>query len=122
VSETEEPGDSPYEDAQEQGYEGEQRVDNDDAQTATGQFEPHLIDLDPHEGAAGDAVRIVGNGLVTVTSVTFGGVEAEFTVDGDVAINATVPEGSGTVDVAVTNPNGSTDLGDAFTYGSDPAA
>ena len=107
---------SSFEQGQEEGFEGEQRVDNNEEQTLTGQFTPNLKGLQPDTGAAGDTVHIAGNGLSSTTSVKFGDAEAEFEANGDVQLVVTAPEGTGTVTVTVTNPNGTTDLGDAFTY------
>jgi uncharacterized protein (TIGR03437 family) len=51
-------------------------------------------------------VIILGNGLTGSTSVTFNGVEAEFTVESDTYIKATVPAGATTGVVSVVTPTG----------------
>lgn len=50
-------------------------------------------------------VLILGNGLTGSTSVTFNGVEADFTVESDTYINATVPAGAETGVVSVVTPS-----------------
>lgn len=60
---------------------------------------------------------IAGTSLGGATKVTFGGVDAyEFTVKSDTEIEATVPNGYGTVDVVVVTPNGTATKPDGFTY------
>ncbi len=64
-------------------------------------------------------VRIGGQGFTGATAVKFGGTDAtSFTVDSDGQITAVVPAGSGTVDVTVTGPDGTstTSAADQFTY------
>lgn len=80
------------------------------------EFTPELTGLQPDQGAAGDTVHIAGNRLVTTTSVKFGDADAEFETNGDVQLVVTAPDGSGAVPVTVVNPNGPTELADAFTY------
>lgn len=79
---------------------------------------PTISSLSPTSGpsAGGTSVTITGSGLTGTTSVTFGGTEATaFTIDNDTQISATTPAGTaGTVDVVVTNPEG-TATG-SFTY------
>jgi hypothetical protein len=107
---------SSFEQGQEQGFEGEQRVDNNEEQTLTGQSDLHLDSLAPQSGSAGDLIRVIGNGLSATNSVKLGDADAEFEAKGDGLLEVTVPEGSGTVDVVVATPDARTDLGDAFTY------
>ncbi len=66
----------------------------------------------------GDSVTISGSNFVGVTAVTFGGKAAtSFQVLGTSTILAVVPAGSGQVQIAVTNPQG-TATGQTFTYSS----
>ena len=77
--------------------------------------------------SGGNAVSIVGSGFTGATRVNFGGVviPASGLTDGsDTFINLTVPAGStGTVDVTVTTPNGTSAItpGDRYTYEAAPA-
>jgi len=69
--------------------------------------------------AGGTGVTISGSGFTTATAVDFGaGNPASFSVISDTEIDATSPPGSGTVDVTVTGPGGtsSTSVADQFTY------
>lgn len=73
--------------------------------------------VEPDEGEEADEVVIYGVNFVGVTDVEFGGVPAaSFTVNSGRQITATVPAGSGTVDVAVTTAEGTSVLTDGFTY------
>jgi len=60
----------------------------------------------PVAGPVGQSVLILGNGLTGSTSVTFNGVAAEFTVESDTYISATVPTGATTGTVSVVTPSG----------------
>jgi hypothetical protein len=57
-------------------------------------------------GKIGIEVVILGNGLTGSSSVTFNGVEADFTVESDTYIKATVPKGATTGVVSVVTPAG----------------
>jgi uncharacterized repeat protein (TIGR03803 family) len=65
-----------------------------------------LVETAPVAGPVGQSVIILGNGLTGSTSVTFNGVEAEFTVVSDTYIQATVPQGATTGVVSVVTPSG----------------
>jgi Hypothetical glycosyl hydrolase family 15/IPT/TIG domain len=70
-------------------------------------------------GAGGTSVTITGSGFSSATAVDFGAANpASFSVLSDTEIDATSPSGSGTVDVTVISPGGtsSTGLTDQFTY------
>ena len=84
---------------------------------------PSVVNLSSPSGRAGDALLINGNDFVNVQGVSFGGVAASFTQTGPSQIRATVPAGSGTVDVRVTTPDGASAVvpADRFTYASAPA-
>jgi hypothetical protein len=69
--------------------------------------------------AGGTAVTIAGSGFTNATDVGFGSTNAAaMTVDSDVQITATSPAGTGTVDVTVVTPAGTsgTTAADQFTY------
>ncbi|GIW13476.1 MAG: hypothetical protein KatS3mg062_0915 [Tepidiforma sp.] len=76
--------------------------------TCTGTPVPTVTSVSPASGAAGTTVTITGTNFTGVTSVTFGGVAASFTVVSSTQITATVPTGvaAGVVDVRVTNAAG----------------
>ncbi|MET8629840.1 IPT/TIG domain-containing protein [Kitasatospora sp. NPDC004669] len=77
---------------------------------------PVIGSVSPVSGAAGSVVTLTGSGFSGVTAVRFGAVVASlFTVVSDTQITATVPVGSGTVQVTVTTPGG-TSNGVAFSY------
>jgi uncharacterized repeat protein (TIGR03803 family) len=65
-----------------------------------------LVKTVPVAGAVGQSVLILGNNLTGSTSVTFNGVAAEFTVESDTYIKATVPAGASTGVVSVETPSG----------------
>jgi uncharacterized repeat protein (TIGR03803 family) len=60
----------------------------------------------PQMRGTGAKVLILGQGLTGATSVTFNGVSAEFTVDSDTEITATVPTGATKGYVKVVTPGG----------------
>jgi hypothetical protein len=73
--------------------------------------------------AGGTTVTIIGSNFTGATAVTFGTTPAtSFTIVSSTKITATVPAGTGTVDVTVTNSNGksSTSSADQFTYEGKP--
>jgi hypothetical protein len=83
--------------------------------------DPVVSGVSPSDGpvAGGTPVTINGTGFTTATSVDFGtGNPATFTVVSDSEIDATSPAGSGTVDVTVISPGGTspTSSEDEFTY------
>jgi hypothetical protein len=81
---------------------------------------PKINSLSPSESscvspAGGETITIGGSNFVGVTSVTFGGASVPFQVYGTSSIVATIPNGSGTVPVAVI-ANGGTATGISFSY------
>lgn len=80
---------------------------------------PRIVELKEPTAAAGAEVKILGINFVSVSKVAFGGVEAvDFEVESDHEITVTVPAGSGTVDVVITNSKGDSAVVPAgsFTY------
>ncbi len=83
---------------------------------------PTVTGISPPAGplAGGTTVTISGSGLSGATSVKFGGVTASFTVTSDTEISATVPAATdtGSVDVTVTTPGGTSAIcaADQFAY------
>ena len=65
-----------------------------------------LIETVPTGGKVGKRVVILGNGLTGTTSVMFNGMPAEFTIESDTYIKATVPAGATTGVVSVVTPSG----------------
>ncbi len=75
----------------------------------------------------GETLEIDGSGFSNATAVTFGSQPAQsFTIESASKINAVIPNGTGTVDITVTSPKGTSPLihADQFTYppGSVPPA
>ncbi len=60
----------------------------------------------PATGKAGTSVIILGYALNETTGVTFNGVQANFTVESDTYIKATVPAGASTGKISVVTPSG----------------
>ncbi len=65
-----------------------------------------LVQTAPGIGKVGQHVLILGNDLTGTTSVTFNGVPAEFKVEKNTFIRATVPAGATTGTVSVVTPSG----------------
>jgi RHS repeat-associated protein len=87
---------------------------------------PAVTNVMPAVGPEGGqtAVTITGTGFTGATAVSFGGQAAtSFTLNSGSQITATAPAGTGTVDIIVTTPGGtsSTGPGDQFTYLPAPA-
>ncbi len=84
---------------------------------------PTVTLINPTTGPAigGVTVTITGSGFTGATAVDFGTTPAtSYQVVSDTEVTATAPESSGTVDVTVTTPGGTstTGPGDQFTYQS----
>ncbi|MDT0456451.1 IPT/TIG domain-containing protein [Streptomyces sp. DSM 41527] len=78
---------------------------------------PVLSSVVPASGpsSGGTTVTLTGSGFTGVSAVRFGGVSASFVVNSATQITATAPAGSGTVQVTVVGPGG-TSNGVPFTY------
>ncbi|MGO9880317.1 MAG: IPT/TIG domain-containing protein [Acidimicrobiales bacterium] len=99
------------------------------ARSAADQFgytaAPTVTSISPSAGplAGGTSVTVVGTGLTGASAVKFGNTAAAtFTVNSSSSITATSPSGSGTVDVTVTTPGGTsaTSAADQFSYTAAP--
>jgi hypothetical protein len=79
---------------------------------------PTLTGLSPNNGpaAGGTSVTITGSNFTGATAVNFGSNAAGFIVNGPTTITATSPAGSGTVNVTVTTPGGTTVAGTASLF------
>jgi IPT/TIG domain len=83
---------------------------------------PSVLRVAPSTGSAGGSVVLTGSGFTGATAVNFGDVSSEkIDVDSDQQITATVPAGTGTVDVTVTTPAGTSVASEAarFTYSNE---
>ncbi|WP_371502064.1 IPT/TIG domain-containing protein [Kitasatospora sp. NBC_00374] len=91
--------------------------------TYTGSAAPTLGVVSPNQGASagGTSVTLTGSGFTGATAVKFGATAAtSFTVVSGTVISAVAPAGSGTVQVTVTTPGG-TSNGVAYSYLPAPA-
>ena len=85
-----------------------------------------VANVEPHEGPTGGGTQVAINGidLSGATAVDFGSTAAaSFKVESSTSITAVSPAGSGTVDVTVTTPEGTsaTSPADRFSYGNLPS-
>jgi alpha-tubulin suppressor-like RCC1 family protein len=92
---------------------------------AFGEPIPTVASVSPNVGptAGGTVVTINGNTFTGASSVKFGSAQASsFTVDSASSITALAPPGTGTVDVTVTTPSGTSPTGsfDHFTFQAPP--
>jgi hypothetical protein len=76
---------------------------------------PHISSFAPTDGPAGTSVDIQGANFSGATSVMFNGTGANFTVDSDSAIHATVPNGATTGPISVMTPSGTDTSSTVFT-------
>jgi hypothetical protein len=81
---------------------------------------PVVTGISPASGptAGGTSVSITGTNLSGATGVSFGGAGGSITADSGTKITATSPAGSGTVNITVTTPGGTSEItsADKFTY------
>jgi hypothetical protein len=81
---------------------------------------PKVTGLGTSSGTEGTPVNIYGTGFTKITGVAFGGTEvSSFTRVNSREITTTAPAGTGTVDVTVTNKDGTSVINepdDEFTY------
>ena len=86
---------------------------------SSGAAAPAVTSTSPKSGGVATAVTVTGSGFTGATSVRFGGNTATaMTVVSDAQIIATSPPGSGTVDITVVGPAGTSAISPAarFTY------
>ncbi len=86
---------------------------------------PTVSKLEPSNGytTGGPPITITGTNLTGATAVKFGAASAKsFTVNSETSITAIPPPGSGTAEVTVTTPEGTspTSAADVFTYATPP--
>ena len=67
---------------------------------------PVVTGIGQSRGAVGSIVSISGSGLSDASTVSFGGMPAQFTVGSDAQISAAVPSGSLTGPITITTPEG----------------
>lgn len=82
---------------------------------------PAVTQVTPVTGPAGTTVTVTGTGFTGATAVSFGSTPATFTPSStaaDTELLVTVPAGSGTVNVTVTTPSGTSPAtpADEFTF------
>jgi len=79
---------------------------------------PSVSGVSPSAGVTGNSVTVTGTNFTGATAVDFGSTSATFTVVSAEEITCTAPQGTGTVDVQVTTPNGTspTSSADLFQY------
>ncbi|WP_235445011.1 beta strand repeat-containing protein [Streptomyces sioyaensis] len=90
--------------------------------TYTSASVPVLSSVSPNSGttAGGTTVTLTGTGLAATSAVRFGATAAaSFTVVSDTVLTAVAPPGTGTVQVTVTTPGG-TSNGVSYTYSVTP--
>lgn len=83
------------------------------------QAPPSISSIAPSSGptAGGQAVTITGANFYSVTSVTFGGTMAAFTVNSPTSLSVTTPShAEGAVDVAITAGGGTVTATGGYTY------
>jgi hypothetical protein len=79
---------------------------------------PTVTAVSPNEGPAGTTVTITGTNLTGATAVRFGASSASsYTVESATSITAVAPAGTGTVDVTVTTPGGTSAMSSADQFG-----
>jgi len=77
---------------------------------------PQLLNFDPPSGPVGTLVTITGNSLTQTQEVGFGNrVPAQFTVDSDRQVTATVPQGAKTGKVGIQTQGGTAISAETFT-------
>ena len=83
--------------------------------------DPSVLRIDPTSGQPGQPLELTGSGFTNASVVTFGNESAEPTVVSDQKIMTTIPQGTGTVDVTVTTPAGTSAASEAtrFTYSTE---
>jgi hypothetical protein len=86
---------------------------------------PIISSFTPGSGAAGVTVTISGSAFTGTAAVTFNGVAADFTVNSDTELTATVPTGASSGPIAVQTPAGTGTSANSFSVtggGTSPPA
>ena len=98
----------------------EQATRPPESRPTTGGGGPSVGSVDPTTGVPGEPVMLTGSGFTGATAVMFGNERAEPAVISDQVITTKAPQGTGTVDVTVTTPAGTSVVNDAakFKYSS----
>jgi PKD repeat protein len=86
--------------------------------TVTG-VPPVITYFAPNSGSAGTTVDMLGSAFTGATSVTFNGMAADFTVDSDTELHATVPAGAVSGRIQVATPVGTAATSSSFTVITD---
>ena len=81
---------------------------------------PKVTKVEPQRGATGSTVSIHGVNLSNATSVTFDGSSANFAIETDVLITATVPADIIEGNISVASPEGTASIPGAFTVTTSP--
>jgi len=76
---------------------------------------PNITDFSPPSGPVGTQVTLGGTGFTGATAVKFGTKAAQFTVNSDSQITATVPTAAKTGKISVTTPGGTATSTSSFT-------
>jgi len=85
---------------------------------------PSITEVSPTSGpeAGGTTVTVSGTDLTGTTAVKFGATSAtSFTINSDTSLTAISPGGTGTVDVSVTTPRGTSTSGPSDRFAYEPA-
>jgi hypothetical protein len=64
------------------------------------------VEAVPYAAKVGRTIKVLGQGLTGTTAVAFNGVTANFTVQSDTYLTATVPMGATTGSIIVNTPSG----------------
>lgn len=75
---------------------------------------PQVSSFSPSDGPVGTSVTIDGSGFSTASSVRFNGTSAPFSANSDSQIVASVPSGTTSGPISVSNPNGTSTTSTAF--------
>jgi hypothetical protein len=75
---------------------------------------PQVASFEPGEGPVGTLVTLAGLGFTGTTVVAFDGTPADFVVDSDTQMSATVPAGATSGPIRVVNPAGAGQSADSY--------
>lgn len=86
----------------------------------SGNGSPTISSFSPASGRAGDVITINGTNFAGISSVTFSGIEAQFTANSTTLLSALVPAGASSGLITITNGFGSTNSASPFTVIQNP--